>query len=507
MRRSTLSLLNSSLSIGTMIITYIFSFVYRTVLVKVMGAEYVGITGLCCNVIGLFSMAELGVGWAIGYYLYQPLQQNNREEVAAIINYLRKLYVYIGVFIAVAGIATLPFLDVIIKSDRPIEHLHIIFLLFLLNTVLSYWFFAHYGILIGADRKNYKVFLPKTIVPTVCTLTQILIIYFMHNFLLAVVMLSVSSITSNLWIAWVGRKEYAYLREFSKVKLTSELKTKVVKYIKATMIYKVSLTVQQSITSIVISSFIGVAVLGIYSNFLLIVDTVKGVILNMIHPMTAIIGEINVAESVEYKVTIFKRLNFLMEGIITICATCFFVLMNPFVELWLGDEFTLPQTTMFLIVTFFYLEFITSFSTKFRDACGLNNVGKFRPLATAVLNVVFAFSMVGSLGLNGVLLAMSLSRLLTITWFEPWVVYSHVFGESVLKYYVEVLIHVLLTVIVAGFTYMLVGYIWNESWLTFVVSTIIAVIIPTVAIVICYGRSEAFKYYLTFVKEKNNKKK
>lgn len=505
MKRSTLSLLNSSLSLTTMIITYILSFVYRTVLVKVMGIEYVGITGLCSNVIQLFALAELGISWAISYHLYKPLQQNDLRTVAAIINLLRKLYTYIGIFIAIAGISILPFLTTIIKSETPIDNLHLIYLMFLANTVISYLFFAYYGILYAADRKNYMLFKTKTIIPVLCTIAQILIIYFLHNFLLAVTMICISSLFQNLWIAWMGMKQYPYLSTYRKESLGSELKKKVINYIKATVLYKVSLTIQRSSTSVIISSFIGVAVLGIYSNFILIVDTVKGVLLNMINPMTAIIGEINAAETTKYKLEIFHRLNFMMEWLCCFCSTCFFILLNPFVELWIGVDCLLPQSTIFLIVIFFYLEFITAFSTKFRDACGLNHIGKYRPLLTAVLNVVISLALVNKIGLNGVLLAMSVSRITTITWFEPWVVYKNVFHSSVLYYYREVGFNIILTLLIIGGLYAFRLYFWDGTIGAFILLLLVCMLIPNAILLLCYHRSDSYKYYKLFILNKIKK--
>lgn len=494
-KRSQLAVVNSSLAIITMVITYALSFVYRTVLVKVMGVEYVGITGLCSNIINLFSLAELGISWAISFYLYKPLSENDQKTVAAIINLLKKLYRYIGLFIAIAGLVILPFLTTIAKSEHPIDNLHLIYLMFLTNTVLSYFFFAYYQILIAADRKNYILFKPSVLVPIFCTIFQISVLYFFHNFLLAVVVLCVSTLVKNLWMAWIGKKNYPYLQDYKLEKVSSELGSKIVKYIKATMIYKVSLTIQQSASSIIISSFIGVVVLGIYSNFVLIVDTIKSLILNMINPMTAIIGEINASESIEYKETIYKRLNLLMEWICCLCSVCLFVLMNPFVELWLGKDFLLPISTVSLIVFFFYFEFITAFSTKFRDACGLNHIGKFRPLFTALITVVLSLVLVRKMELNGVLVAMIIARITTITWFEPWIIHKFVIQKSVIKYYIELVLNLILTIGLIIGIYWIYTKIWDSGILIFIVLCIICLILPILVMILFYNKTEAYTYY------------
>lgn len=488
-----------------MAVTYLLSFIYRTVLVKVMGVEYVGITGLCGNIINIFSLAELGVSWAISYHLYKPLSDADYKTVAAVVNLLRRIYRFIGAFIAITGLVVLPFLTTLVKSDKPIDHLQLIYILFLANTVLSYLFFAYYQILISADRKDYLLFRPKVLIPFICTIFQILVLVFFHNFLLTVILLCLSTLLKNLWMALIGNRTYPFLHQYKNEALGQELKKQIVDYIKATMIYKISLTLYQSASSIIISSFKGIAIYGIYSNFVLIVDTVKGVILNLINPLTSVIGEINAAESAGYKIVIYRRLNFLMEWICCFCSVCFLTLMNPFVEIWLGKEFTLPISTIILIVVFFYLEFITAFSTKFRDACGLNHIGKYRPVFTAVINIVLSLVLVNKMGLNGVLLAMSIARLTTITWFEPWIVHKNVFGSSVMEYYMELLQNLLITTISSLCVFWLSSFIWNGSVFSFILLCVICVIIPNVIQILVYRRNDAYVYYEALVVDKLHK--
>lgn len=502
MNRAKLSILNSSLSVLVLIITNIVAFVYRTALVKVMGVEYVGITGLCANLLGVFCLADLGVSWAISFYLYKPINEKNYEQIASIINMLRKFYRYIGVFIIVVGLLCLPFLELLIKSDHPIENLTIIYLMFLTNTVMSYLFFSYYEILINADRKNYKLFKARALVPIICTLLQLCAIVLFRNFLLAVFFLSLSTLTQNIWIRHIARKEYPYLNDYCQLDVEVGLKNQIYAYIRATMLYKVSLTVMQSSTSLIISSFIGITILGIYSNFMLIVDTIRGLMLNTIHPMTAIIGEINAGETIAYKQEIFNRLNFLMYWICIFCSTCLVVLLKPFVILWLGCEYSLPMSTIILIVSYFYFEFLTAFSTKFRDACGLNNFGKYRPLVTAVVNIVLSLLLVGKWGINGILFAMVFSRVATITWFEPWIVYRHVFKQPIWAYYRECTMVTLLAVISAVITHYIFTIIWTGTWETFIFGCGICVIVPNIMLFISTYRSDNFNYYYSLLVHK-----
>lgn len=500
MGRVKIAVVNSGLSLATLITTYLLQFVYRTVLLYVLGVEYSGITGLCQNVIGLFALSELGISWAISFYLYKPLKENDSKNVAAIIYFLKRLYKYVGIFILIAGTCVIPFLDMIIKGGEEIEHLQVIFLLFLINSAVSYLFFSYYQILAAADRKNYIMFAPQTCggILTICL--QIVAVYFFHSFVGAVSISVLSTIFINYSIRRKVIKLYPFLEEYKGAKINTGPKQEIIKYIKATMLYKVSLTIQTSSTSVIVSYFIGLAVLGIYANYMLIVDTIRSLILSLINPMVAVIGEITTNTSTREKELVYNRLNFLMGWISYFCVICLYCLLTPFVTLWVGVDLTLPSSTIIIICIYFYVEFIISFSTQFRSACGLNNIGKFRPLITAVLNIILAIILVKRLELNGILIALLISRFTTLTWFEPWVVHKYVLKKSVWKYYGSLISNGLFTVLVAIGVHYLVTTIWTGTIGAFIVSLMLCLTIPNVLFVVVKHHTPEFKYYMSKIK-------
>lgn len=496
MGRAKIAVINSSLSVANLVITNLLQFLNRTVLIYILGVQYAGLSGLCQSIISIFALSELGVSWAISYYLYKPLKEHNYRQVAEIIYYLRRLYIYVGIFILVAGMAVVPFLNEIIKGAEDIPHLKLIFSLYFVNTACSYLFFSYYQILANADRKNYALFVPQTCGNIIMVCLQIAAVYFFHSFVLAVTLMTLSTIATNYVIRCKVIKLYPLLSEYKGCRIESRLKKEIVRYIKSTMLYKVSLTVMSSSTSIIISHYIGLVILGLYANYMLIVDTIRSVILSLINPMTAVIGEITAnASETENRIT-FKRLNFLMSYICYFCSISLYCLLTPFITLWIGKDLTLPNSTIILITVYFYVEFIISFSTQFRSACGLNNIGKFRPLITAGLNVILAILFAEKYGINGIILALLISRLTTLTWFEPWVIHRYVLNKSVWPYYLRLIVNGAFTLIVILGMKWLVDQIWNNNWLSFIIAMFCCLIIPNLLFYVIYGRSAEFKYFL-----------
>ena len=59
------------------------TFVTRTLFIRILGAEYTGISSLYSNILSLLNLAELGFGSVLTYELYKPLRDNDEEMVAA----------------------------------------------------------------------------------------------------------------------------------------------------------------------------------------------------------------------------------------------------------------------------------------------------------------------------------------------------------------------------------------------------------------------------------------
>ncbi|MEX0440237.1 hypothetical protein KDV52_16860, partial [Providencia rettgeri] len=150
------SLANSAYSVVNLLLLTIFKIVYRTVFIKTLGEEYLGINAAMTNIIAVLSLAELGFSQAIAYLLYSPLSSKNNGKTLAYINYFKKIYLYIGLFVIFTGIILLPFLNKIIPANINSTELNIIFILFIANSSISY-FWSYKRTLIIADQKNYKI--------------------------------------------------------------------------------------------------------------------------------------------------------------------------------------------------------------------------------------------------------------------------------------------------------------------------------------------------------------
>ena len=140
-------------TINPYVIKLSLQFIVRLFFIRTLPIEYLGINGLFTNLLAMLSLAELGVGSAIVYSLYKPLAEKDTETVKALMRLFQKTYSGIGIFIIIAGICVLPWLDWFIKGNA-VTDIHWFYVIFLLNTGVSY-FYSYKRNLLIADQKQY----------------------------------------------------------------------------------------------------------------------------------------------------------------------------------------------------------------------------------------------------------------------------------------------------------------------------------------------------------------
>ena len=136
------SILNVTTGILSQALLMILSFFFRTLFIKFLAVEYLGINSLFTNILTILSLAELGVGSAITYSLYKPLAQKDEVLITSIVHFYKKIYTRIGIAILIFGVVLIPFLDYLIpiKHIQVKEDILVIYLIFLINASLSYFF-------------------------------------------------------------------------------------------------------------------------------------------------------------------------------------------------------------------------------------------------------------------------------------------------------------------------------------------------------------------------------
>lgn len=489
------------------------AFVVRTVFLKCLNTDYLGVNGLYSNILSMLSLAELGFGTAMVYSMYRPLAVKDYEKLRQLMQLYKKVYIIIGWVILSLGVLIIPFLDSFIKDQPDVDGLTLYYVLFLLNTVFSYWFFAYQNAILNADQKAYIISKYHTIFNMIKSLLQIVVLVCFREYFVYLLIQILSTIAQNVCIALKVRKIYPKLSQKSKTALPKKEVKRIYTDVKALMISRVAHVVLNSTDNIIISALIGVKWVGLLSNFYIITEAVTGILTQFTSAVTASLGNYFVKEDRKSGYALFKRIEFMNFWLYGFSFVALSSLMNPFVELWLGETYRLDAGIVIaLSVNFLVAGFMNTLWT-FRSTLGLFTQGKYRPLIVAALNILFSIVLGHRFAVTGVLIATAISRACVNLWYDPWILHKHGFKESVKSFYISYVkrIIVLIGIVFAMNMVSKTVFIGEVTILSFAIMVLLTVLIPNGIFLLVFHRTEEFhslyemmrnKLFIRFVKRK-----
>lgn len=491
--RTKNSIRNSSVSIITQVLTIGMDFFVKTIFIYILGKVYLGINGLFSNIITLLSLADLGIGVAIPYSLYKPLADKDTKKIQVLMKFYKKVYNIIGCVVLIVGLSLTPFLDYIIKDMPDIKGIYFIYDLFVIHSALTY-FFVYKKFLIDSDQKGYITSKITFISSLLLNITRVILLIMTHNFIIYLSMSILFVLIQNIWISIKADKMYPFIKDKTDDVISKEDKDEINKNVKALLIYKIGTVVTLGTDNIVISKFMGLIPVGIYSNYILITNSLNNILNQVFNSITSSVGNL-VATNNERSKNIYEKLSFFNFYIYSLFSVCLFVLINPFVDIWLNKNYVLSTLVAFLLALNFYLTGMGAVTNSFRSAYGLFYKAKFRPLIMVIINIVLSVILVKPMGIAGVLVGTIVSRLLTIAWVDPLVIYKHGFKANVFEYYRRYLYYLFIFLASSGILYYLSSFFNMTNILVWLIIAITSFILYNLIIVIIFYRTEEFKYF------------
>ena len=485
---------NMIMGFGYQAVVLILSFVSRTAFIHTLGDEYLGINATFSDVLSLLSMADLGFGTAMAYSFYKPLADNDKKQITALIRFYKKIYNAIAAAVLILGIACVPFLKYIVNTEKDIPNLEIYYLFSLFGVVISY-LFVYKTTLLTADQKDYKVVRIRMWTSVLKTVMQIAVLYLFSNYILYLAIGVVIQYLNNYIASKKTENEYPYITSKDlEGEIDKTVKDNLFGNMKSVFLYKLSSTMFSATDNIIISMVVGTAIVGRYSNYLMVSSKLLLVEQIVFSAMTASIGNVIVKETAKKRLEVFQALqsaSFIFCGIIT---SAFCVLINDLVGVWLKeDSYVLSSLTVVAITLNTYFSCVLQPLWVYRDATGLYRKTKYIMLAGAIINVVLSVIMGYAIGLPGVIFASAISRLSTYFWYEPKLLFKEYFESSAKAYYLSIAKNIVLVVVVV----LGIGVIAQRfpvcSWGQLFVKAVIVGIICVAIFMIAYARTEGFK--------------
>ena len=493
------------------IATLILQFISRTIFIYTIGMTYLGVSGLFTNILGMLSLTELGIGTAINYSLYKPVAEDDKEKIKSLMFLYKKAYSIIAIIIAIIGLILLPFLKYLIKDANGLEisEISVYYLIYLFNTVSTYFVSYKYGLLY-AEQNGYIITNLNTIFSIIILFGQMITMYVFKNFFIYLIIQSILQLIQKLITNVYLNRHYSYLlgRDIKPLK-HNELK-KIKQNVVALMIHKIGEVSVYQTDNIIISIFISVTTVAKVSNYNLIITSITGFITIIMNSVTNGLGNLIALENEKKQLKIFDTFNFVTFWLYGFTSICFFVLFKPFMILWIGENALIDDLTVFLIIVSYYLTGQRTAVNNMKTAGGIFVEDKYVSLLQGFINLVLSVIFVSLIGLPGIYVGTVLSGLF-VNIVRPQILYKSMFKKSATRYYIKFIEYIIITIFCGILVRVVVSSIFGKlTWLTFFTMSILCVLLTNIFYTAIYFKSSEFKELtqrittlLKFIKNEN----
>lgn len=494
--RTSNTLKNSLFSIIESMSNIFINFFSRAIFIYILGKEYLGLNSLFSSILTTLNLFELGVGSAIIYYLYEPLAKNNVEKIKSLIAFYKHAFNVISLVILSVGILLIPILPIIIGKVTVDINITIIYLLFLISTVSSYILTYKRG-LIYADQKNYIINIVHSIYLILLNILQLFFLYFTKNYYVYLIIKIVCQFMENIVLYCIADKLYPFIKEQDVKKLSKEDTKLIYNKIKALFFHKTSATLINGADNILISYFYGVIMVGLYSNYSLIISAVLTLLSQIVASSIPSIGNLLVTESDEKVFSTFRHIRFINFYLSAFFGICILFLTQPFIQIWVGNEYLMSFGVLIVLVINFYQKGMRQSYIVFKDAAGVWEEDKIIPVLEAILNVSFSIIFAKFIGVIGIFLGTIVSGLLLWLYSYPKFVYKKILKRSYFNYFKETIGYILLFLVVATISGLLIGFVQiSNVYLNLIINFIICFCVFNLLIYIIFRETDNFKYII-----------
>ena len=429
------SLLNAKINLIFYVLMLFVSFFSRKIFLEQLGDDFVGLTGTLQNIMGFLNLAELGVGAAVSFALYKPIQEGNKDVINEIVSVFGYLYRKIGLFVLGAAIVLSCFIPLIFKETVfDLGIIYFAFFAFLSSSLLSY-FINFRQILLVADQKNYVVSAYYQTGYIVKVLVQIALAYY----------------TANLY-AWVAielfygfvyayilnrriRQVYPWLQASALFGKKSYSKyPEIVQKTKQVFVHKMKDFLLMQSDQILVFAFVSLKMVAFYGNYTLIISKLATLFTTTFDGMSAGVGNLIAQGDKSNILKVFWELVFVRYFIGGIVVFAIFHCIEPFITLWLGKEYILDSSILMLLLVYNFIMLTRGAVDLFNNGYG-NYQDVWSAWVEGLVNITVTLIAAPFLGIAGILLGKIASIIPIVFIWKPIFLYRSGFHESIWPYW------------------------------------------------------------------------
>lgn len=503
MGRTEKSIRNFKYALLAQMVSIALAFVTRTCLVRILGIEAVSLNGLFTQVIAAISLAEMGTGTAIVYNLYKPLAEGDHEKVSQLMNLFRTAYRIIAAATIVIGIVLIPWLPYLITDiSSDISYIRIVYLMFIFQSAVSYLFSFKIALL-QADQNGFiytRIYTVFKLVGTILVLIALVIskeylVFLGANVLLAVV--------TDAYASNIAQKKYPYLDK--RAKLPKEERRHIFSNIRNLFIMQFSGRVVDSTDNILISSMISTILVGLYSNYMVVIGVFKQLSDKLMVAAAPSMGNLFVTDDTDSKEKNLYRLTFIFYIFASIACVGTYSCIQSFIQLWLGREYLLEMPVVFVLCFLYFVAIIFEPLKNAMYLTGYFAIGRNISFASAMTNLIVSVILGRQIGLIGIFIGTMSTYVIEIIT-KTYYLFKLYLKRSAKRYVFLWIKMTLVFLAELGLAHIISNRLVLSALPAFLVMGVLSILITGIAVTLVFFKTDQYAYVLWLVKTKITKK-
>ena len=440
--RTRRTIQNSRTSFILFLFQIFVGFYSRKVFLDYLGAEVLGVNTTLGNILSFLNLSELGIGIAMSTSLYKPIQNQDQETICEILSVQGILYKRIAIILCCLSIPILIGMPWMFPSTEcGLTYVYISYVVFLSGSVFSYlWNYRQ--VLIGADQKNYKLQPWIHFVRYIKIFTQIFLLVLVDLGVWGwIAMEMVSNVLSVLVINRILLREYPWLHRvsLSSSELLDRYRWLIVKT-KQIFIHKMGLFVLEQTSPLIIYALVSLTMVTYYTNYMVLIGYTTMLMNVIFSGMGASIGNLVAENNKKHIMDVFWELFSSRIWLSGVVCFALYVTVNSFISFWIGEEYLLEKSSLLLMVIIMFMRITRTVTDSFNHAYQLFG-DIWSPVVETVINLGCALWLGSLWGLNGILMGVGLSLLVTGLFWKPYYLFSRGLKYPTIYYYKQYFLH------------------------------------------------------------------
>ena len=479
--RTQKSLKNSTIALLYYAIFLIINFFSRKIFLDHLGTEILGLNTTASNLLQFLNLAELGISTAVGFTLYKPLAKDDRTTINEVITLQGQLYKRIAILILLASAILMCFFPLIFEKIKlPMWYAYASFGVLLFSAMLGY-FFNYRQIILSASQQDYKILYSFKTVHLIKNVAQMVVIANVRNgYVWWLILEAVFGVIATIALHYMTNRTFPWLKnvDIEFYTLRTKYKEFTIK-IKQLFIHKIGTFALTQSSPLIIYAYTSLTTVALYGNYIIIVTGVQQLISSIFNSLTAGVGNL-VSEDDKNKIwRVFDELFSIRFYIAAVICFVMYMSAGDFIGAWIGSEYILPNSTLFIIVAILFIN-MTRFTVEtFINAYGLYK-DIFAPFIEAIFNVGLSILFGYYYGLNGVLCGVLFSLIGIVLFWKPYFLFTNHFKGKLRLYVVIYIKHLVLFGLTAFISYYMIDnmiVVHAEGWARFIYQCLYSILI------------------------------